>query len=412
MIDFTKILLLGIDLKRLYNLPQLEFKTEVSEKTGVLSTKHTAYYHFCKIVIYDSGLILFSGSIHKLYNSIKNQKAPNYNEKQKETYKGFNGNQFTISQILEVRTHLEVLFDCEPQQMQFQNIEFGVNTQPNFEPKLFLKGLLYHNGKNFEYRFENNFAQVEHQQYFIKIYNKSGQFGISKHTVRVELKVTKAEYLKNLNIKTFEDINQRTLENALKSLLKRFDEVVYYDYTINKKNFTKRQKETLNNYSNPRYWLYNLKPKNRDKHKKKLKGFIMNYSKNLHQKIRREINLKGVTINRLFKKPNGVTINTSSIGLNITPNTSKKSSQKKDRICPITGVDISVQKEDSFLLSNTGFKVLEKENPTYYNFLIETLLTGKANRYEKSIYSKLSKQVRNRYFNNIEKHNLKQHTLF
>ena len=72
MIDFTKILFLDIDVERLLRLDILDFKTEVSERTGVLANRKIAEYHFCKIVIYDKGVVLFTGSIHKLWNSINN----------------------------------------------------------------------------------------------------------------------------------------------------------------------------------------------------------------------------------------------------------------------------------------------------------------------------------------------------
>ena len=303
MIDFTKIALQNIDTNRLYDLPILDFKTEVSEKTGELATKKTADYHFCKVIIYDSGLILFTGSIHKFWNSLHNVKAPNY--KDVKQYKGFNGNQFAINDIVEVRQHLEALFNCEPQQMIFQNIEFGINTTPTFNPQLFIKGLLYHNGKPFEFRHKEHFAQAIHQRYYFKIYNKSNQYGMQKHTLRVELKVVKTEDIRCIGIKTFGDIDTLTLTKANELLLKRFDEVVYFDNTITKESLTERQKHTLNNYSNPRYWIDNLTKQKRYKHKNRLQDFILKYSANLHQQIRQNINTKFSIINSLSKSKKG-----------------------------------------------------------------------------------------------------------
>lgn len=133
-------------------------------------------------------------------------------------------------------------------------------------------------------------------------------------------------------------------------LLRRFDEVIYYNYTIDKKQTTNRENKLLTVYSNPRYWIEDLKSNHRDRHKKKLIFLIEKYSENLHQKIRHDIEQKCVMINH------------SSIGLNITQTPSENST----RICPITLLDISMQKHNSFLLSNTGLKYYEKHKPKQY----------------------------------------------
>ena len=71
------------------------------------------------------------------------------------------------------------------------------------------------------------------------------------------------------------------------------------------------------------------------------------------------------------------------------------------RICPITNLDISMQKRGSNLLSNTGLKYYEKKEPETFKRIATALLTGRYNEFEKSIYSKISKQIRNRYYNNL-----------
>ncbi|MDN3664462.1 hypothetical protein ACFFU1_14215 [Algibacter miyuki] len=318
MIDYIKIKLLNIDRKRLESLPYLEFKTEVSEKTGLLAAKKIAMYHYCKITIYDSGLILFTGSIHKLHNSLNEIKAPNY--KTVRNYKGYNGNIFTLDNILEINKHLCLLFDCKPNKMIFQNIEFGINTTPDFCPQLFITGLLFNRGLPFEFKFKRRYAEVLHNNYRIKIYNKSEQYGISKHTLRIEIAHKKSiDFNTETGIKTFEDINKTTLNKALHFLLKRFERVVYYDKTINKSKLIKSIKKELNNYSDITYWLDTLKPNKRDKPKKKLKQIIIKHSENLHEQLRKDLIKKGVIINRKLKTPKRVIINHSYSELNTTP---------------------------------------------------------------------------------------------
>lgn len=315
LIDYVKILINNPNIDKIKNNSLFDFRVEVSEKNGDCSSKTVAVYHFCNIIIYDTGIVLFTGSIHKLFNSLKGIKAPNYNS---NNYKGYNGNMFTLENILEVREHMCELLFCEPHQMTFQNIELGINTNPIFQPKDFIKGLLYHTGKPFEHKYNRNYGQVEHNRYFLKIYNKSNQYFMENHTLRIEIKCRKSIEFVCTGITTFADVNTSTLNKALELLIRRFDEVVYYDKTISKKGLSRPQIKNLNNYSNLTYWIDTLKPNKRDEHKKRLKEFIIHNSNNLHLQLRNDLIKKGVMINRPPKNKKRVMFNSSSIELNLT----------------------------------------------------------------------------------------------
>ncbi len=305
MIDYTKIYLIGINIKRLLSLNILEFKTEVSEQTGLISKTMIAEYNHCKISIKENSKnkanphVIFSGSIHKMWNSLNGITATCNQGEDSGRNKGFNGNQFTLLNIIEIRSHLEWLFDCKSSQMIFQNIEFGINAIVPFDPKLFLRGLIYHHNKQFEYRFENNFSQAIHTRYILKIYNKSYQYVMLEDILRVELKIIKMIELENIGIVTFADINMLTLEKAKLLLIKKFTEIVYYDYTIQENKFSKSNLLILKDYASSSYWIEEVKPIHRDREKKKLKSWIFDFSENLQQQIITEINRKCVIINRL-----------------------------------------------------------------------------------------------------------------
>jgi hypothetical protein len=304
LIDYVKIKLIDIDVERLLNLSMLDFKFVVSKSTGEVSSLNLAESNFCKIKVYDSGLVLFLGSIHKMWNSLKGIKAPNYqklSERKKVKYRGFNGNQFTIDNIFEIRDYLQILFGCQPHQMIIQNIEFGVNTTLEFSPNLFNRGLLYHKGTMFESKHKRNFMQVTHNRYLIKLYNKSSQYGMTKHTLRIEVHYNRMEDLKKCGIRTFADINTNTLNSAKELLLERFEEIVYFDSTVNKKSLSKFQKRQISYYSNPRYWIDDLKPNHRDREKKRLSNMINYNSINLKKIIREDMIQKCVMINQHSK---------------------------------------------------------------------------------------------------------------
>lgn len=372
--DYVKMYLINIDTERLLNLSVLDFKSEISKSSGDINeTVFIAKYNHCEITIKKNNKedntngmlvnphVLFTGSIHKMWNEFNRIKAPKY--KEEKVYKGFNGNQFTIHGIIEVRKHLENLFDCNSNQMIFQNIEFGVNTTPKFSPSQYLKGLLYHKNIPFEFSHFGNYAQAKHQFFIFKIYNKSYQYKMSYSVLRVELKITKMEELKDLGIKRFSDINENTLNKAKSLLLKRFDEVMHYDYTIQKNKLSKNKLLKIKDYSNPRYWIQDLKPIHRDRHKKSLREITLNCSDNIHQQIRDDIIKKCVMNNRLSKNSKCVIINHSNIQANITQKQTNKKTENifkinevKKGFCKVTGLNISMQKDNSILLSHTGLR--------------------------------------------------------
>jgi hypothetical protein len=71
-----------------------------------------------------------------------------------------------------------------------------------------------------------------------------------------------------------------------------------------------------------------------------------------------------------------------------------------------------MQKKGSNLLSNTGLKHLEEKDINKFNELKSILLTGNHNEYELTVYDQMSKQIRNRYYNNTQQLRPEQYNLF
>ncbi|WP_108244866.1 hypothetical protein [Muricauda brasiliensis] len=386
MIDYVKIKVIDCEVDKLINHPLLEFHRSVSERTGELGTFTEASYHKCKIKVYDSGRVIFSGSIHKMYNSIKGIEAPNKHPK------GFNGNQFHFQDIIEIRKHLCSLFNVPQKSLEFHNIEFGLNLHPFFNPQDFITWLLMFQGKEFQLIHDRHYAESKHQQYRIKIYNKGVQYGMPFFVIRLEIGVLKMIHQsREVGVRTMADINLTTINLAFEYLKKQLEKILYYDITINPKNLSKKQKGCIKDYKNDKYW-FELEPKKRRRETKKLNALIESKSKNLKSKILHLLDKNRAQFNRLSETLTREEFNHSNIGLNNT--------SLKDRTCPVTGIDISMQKQGSKLLSNTGLKYLEKTNLKEFKKLQHILLTGQYNKFERSVYDRMSKQIRNKYFNN------------
>ncbi len=194
--------------------------------------------------------------------------------------------------------------------------------------------------------------QAVFNDFRLKIYNKSWQYGMNTNTIRIEVDFSRMKSLNDLGIKTLVDLPEN-LHKGLELVLNKFDGITYYDETIIKTKLTKPQKKNLPNYRNNNYWLVDLKPNKRFGPKRKLSEIISNNSQNLKEKIRLQF-LKSRVINtQLFKNRNRVINTHSSIEVFVI--------QKRNKVCLVTGEDISMQKDLSHLLSNKGLKHLKKK---------------------------------------------------
>lgn len=388
MVDYTKIYLINIDVQKLLKSKVLDFKSTISKTTGEINESvFIAKYHFCEITIQtikeegkpERTHVFFIGSIHKMWNELNGIKAPNYDEK--KLYKGFNGNQFTLNDIVEVRTHLECLFDCKASQMIFQNIEFGVNIILDYNPILFIKGLLYRQNIMFEFSHCGNTSKVIYCNYLLKIYSKSYQYGMAENVIRIELKTLKMDGLKDkhipIDINTFKDINENTLDQVSKLLIKRFNEIRHYDYSIDKKKLTERKLNAIGNYSNPRYWINDLEPNERYRHLTELDSITTKFSKKrfqkigieikkkcsminrlFHNKTKEEINKKCSTINRVFQNSFCSTVNHLDKELNIIQNTIKKENENESKNDEIKKQLLSYKEQKELIIEHNRLAVL------------------------------------------------------
>lgn len=388
VIDYIKILIKDADNKSLLNNSDLDFVRSISETTGECETKKVSTYHHCKIRIYDSGTVIFSGSLHKLYNSIKGIQSPNKDPN------GYNGNELYFNDIDYIKKHLITLFAVSPEQMIVQNIEFGQNLNTSFDPQDFITWLLLFEKKRFEFRYNEYYAQSIHAQYILKTYNKGNHYNMPKNTLRFEIKVLRMEHQKKIvGIKSMADIKQQSMLYAFDYLIKQLEKLIYYDKTIKIKELDKKQKGKIQEYKNSRYWSL-LTPKQRFKHKEKLQQIINKNSQNLKAEILDLLIQKKEQFYRLSETPKREQFYHSSIVSNHSLSTV--------RICPISGLDISMQKPYSKYTLTATLKNLKKSDSKKFSEVCALLLSstsGNTPKYEKDLISHLAKQIRNRYYN-------------
>lgn len=279
MIDYIKLRLKNIDVEQLKS--RLDFTLGYIPNTGESTETYFCDFHYCKICIFPSGTILFKGSLHKMWNSLSSQYLG--------CKSGFNGNDFGYLELEEVIRYLKEVFECEYIDMQIQGMEFGFNVQTKFNPRLFVKGLLFHKGKSFQFDHNKHYAECVHSEYIIKIYDKSVQYNLENYNLRVEVKYRKSNPFSSFGIKTVDDLSEVTLENCFKGLIKLFGQIVYYDYTIKENDLSIKIKNKVESYKNDLYFIETLNKGKRFREKEILNRIIEDHSSQLKSQVKKLI---------------------------------------------------------------------------------------------------------------------------
>lgn len=335
-----------LDFYETINLTTGEMKTTNRNGNKVTPSKNASYKGL-EFKIYDTGTITLSGSLHKYWND----GAHNYND-------------FNNEAVLFILNDLNTKFDIDPSKCILKCLEIGINITPLVPTNEILDNCLLHKTKPFEYQKnsdEGKYKQVQHSQYIIKIYNKalhykSKGFKIKDEIMRFEIKYTKMQKLNEKGIFSLQDLINYGLQNFKDTVLKEWQNVLFYDNTIQIDPLSTKSKKALLEYSNPNYWtglLANNQTKNFTYHKNQLKKIVSKNSNKIQNLIAETIGKKIDFLNSKTIQIDPLTIMSKRIVFNDDNDTKKL-------ICKVTGFNISMQKENSILLSHTGLKY-------YYN---------------------------------------------
>lgn len=364
--------------------PLLYFSREVNQDTGEIRTTNKkgkkitpfqiAYYNDLTFKIYDTGSIYFYGSFHKYFNNGLH-----------------NFNNFDTFGIREVLRDFKTKFGITPEHCILRNLELGLNIITPIETNIILDNCLLHKTKLLEYKYhsdEGRYKQCEHSQYIVKIYNKTLHYkkkGLtpSNNILRFELKFNKMEYFNKLGVFNLYELLEYGLLNFKDRLLKEWNNILYFDNTIN------INEKTTNKYNNPNYWtglIDNGQKSLFNKNRKDLNNLIKNNPKNIKQQLAEimsnkidELNIKSTQIDTLY------------IGSICTPS--------KEKVCAITGFNISMQRNDSKLLSHTGIKYYKKHNYKLYKQLENLYLTSNwSNSNDEVKIKEIAHNIRNKYY--------------
>lgn len=395
MIDYIKVQLIDFDAHILECNPILDFYDVVNTSTGEIRTVNkdgkkrtpfkSATYLGLEFRIYESGTVLLKGSLHKYWN----QGLHNYND-------------FSYSALHEVLLDIENRFSISPSQMKLRAIEIGVNIIPPYRTLKILNHIINHRRKRFEWSClfgKGNYKQASHSQFYVKIYDKAKQYkeeyNIIGDILRFEIKVIKMEKLKGLQLITLDDLIDIDFKILGNFLIKEWEQVLFYDFTIQSNS------RSLSNYKNPNYWMELIeegKSSAYNKNRLKLKNITQEHSKLVQDQIsnlirtkcielsksihsdQSELNQKGIHSDPSLNRIKGMHSDPLNIEASGTPLNKRNirfgddvklriEEARKNRRCFITGIDISMQKEESFLVYNTALKYYLEHDPKIFKQL-------------------------------------------
>jgi len=204
------------------------------------------------------------------------------------------------------------------------------------------------------------------------------------------------EKLNKKGIYTLSDLLKYGLQNIYPEfLVQEWQSVLFYDFTINVES------ESILKYKNPLYWKDLIEHKRNsalNKHRNRLKEITSNYSDNVQEQITNSIEQKAKELTAGGAKFD--TLYIRSIPAPPAP---------QNRVCLVTGLNIEMQKEDSFLLSHSGLKYYYNTNGKIYNSVKRKYLSEK---WQKSDIKTEIKEIAHNIRNTISNQRIKQKRIY
>jgi len=189
--------------------------------------------------------------------------------------------------------NLYLSIGLNPDITMLNGFEFGVNIKLPFNPNIVLESLILH--KSCSGLTDKTGKRFEYQNYTVKIYNKSYQCKIEpykfENILRIEIKVTKMEYLKkHVHCKVLSDLLEVFIWEQFQTLLvEAVNDFLIIDLSKAEQDMlSDKEQNSYLQYINPLFWtkLYNGTRENRSgygRERAKCNAFIKNHSKSTIQ---------------------------------------------------------------------------------------------------------------------------------
>lgn len=372
-VDYIKFEVIGIDVETVLNNPNLTFTPILKGFDEVVNYYSVVDGMKMKVSI-PGNRITLSGSIHKFCNGGIH-----------------NHNDFDENAFRDATNRMYSIFQVTPSQLKILSMEYGVNLIIDYPVKDVLNNCFQHKGKDVEVKISNDggkFHQAEHDQYYLKLYDKGKQYGISnQNLLRIEVKQSNWSPYRKIGIVTLNDFIESDKTIFIQNLIDQWMNVILFDFNAPTHSLKPE-------YINANYWR-NQRDKVRNKelsktsfhrHWNKLKKVNAMHGDDIQNRIAKSIIQK---IDQLQRVTFSTFSEESKIGI---------------RVCPITGIEINDQKSNSFLLSHSTLFKLIYDQPNTFEELRRRFLSGKwTNQDIKIQVREIAHNIRNTFFNSLNR---------
>lgn len=392
MCDYFKINSLPVIPEKLLNNPLLIFThSNISTEGELLDRWQIANYNSLTFKIKGNNSKLV-GSLHKYRQGGKNWKD------------------FKLWDIQDSIKELSENFDFDPEKAFINFIEIGVNIAMDYSPNKIIDCLVIHGKEQFKElpikrNTKGNGRILDKDQYAIKIYNKSLQYGLPDHLLRFEIKVKKMKFLERYGIKglTLLDLTNPAIYPKFKTmLLDILTDVIIYNPDIDPDKITTlKDRDILKEGRYSQYWqrLERRRKSETLKRFKELAGTTV-IIENLKNKVSEKWDLLYNTPDKLTTFSKEEIKQTTNANGQINPTI-------KGNIvhtCTVTGLTIYNQRIKAKYLSAKGVKWYFENDPETYKNKLEVLLTEKwitRNKEEpiEKYFNEIYHQIRNQALN-------------
>jgi len=399
MIDYLKIHNLPVIPEKLLNNGLLTFPLSNVATTGeVLDRWQVAHFNTLTFKIKGNNSKLF-GSPHKYRQG------------------GENWQDYNLFDIQDTIHELAETFEFDPEMAVINFIEIGVNIRLDNDPDQIINCLVIHGKERFkelptERNTKGNGRISEKDQFTIKVYNKSLQNSLPFHLLRFEIKVKRMKFLERYGINglTLADLTRPDVYPKFKTmLLDLLSGIVIYNPDIEPDNLTTLQdRELLNLGQFAEYWQRLDRRRRNEKliRFKELAGtnaIIENLKCKISDKWERLTNPDKITSleneiesdkittlrNKQYRPENDQTgqINTTIKGEFV-------------HRCKVTGIDISMQRQGSQFLCDSGIRFLFENDPeTFAKLKTERLSQKWQNEQIEVQFREIAHSIRNEFNN-------------
>lgn len=378
MIDCTKIHSLPVLPQKLLKNDLLIFpQSNVSTEGEVLNRWQIAHFKSLEIGIKCNN----KGNYSKLSGSLHKYKQD-----------GKNWQDFNLSDIQDTIHELSETFEFDPEKAVLNFIEIGINIPMDYDPTPLINCFILYRNTPFDKMkvTGKGYGRVAYTDNFdIKVYNKSLQYGLSNHLLRFEIKVKAIKLLKRYEINglTLSDLTRPDIYPKFKTmLLDILSGILIYNPDIEPDKLTNiNDRELLKLGKFADYWQQMERRRKSEKliRFKELAG-TDKILENLKNKISEkwEFLSKPDKIHTLPKRHTPDKIHTFGEKQNIPPNA--QTGQITPTIngyivlnCSVTGLPIYNQRPGTKYISPKGIKWYFENEPETYKNKLEPLLTEK-----------------------------------